>query len=88
MSWIRIDIDLDDIYNEMSRQDKQNMAQWLYEDDILETHPKSTIRTLVKGNEGSFGEEQLRNDLSKLWNGYYQLSNKDIEIIKTITNKL
>ena len=88
MSWVRIDVDLDDIYDEMSRRDKQSMAEWLYEDGILEEHSNPNIRKAVRGNEESFGEEQLRNDLTKLWNGYYQLSNEDIENIKTIANKL
>lgn len=88
MSWIRIDVDLDDVYNEMDRRDKQAMAEWLYEDGILENHSNPNIRKVVRGAEESFGEEQLRNDLTKLWNGWYQLSNEDIETIKTIANKI
>jgi len=85
---ISIDVDLDDIYDEMDRYDKQKMAEWLLDDGILENHPKAEIRRMVRGIEESFGEEQLRNDLTKLWNGYYQLSNENIEIIKNIANKL
>ena len=85
---IRVYVDLDDIYDEMSEWDKQEMAEWLSDDGILDKHSNPNIRVLVKGSEESFGEEQLRNDLSKLWKGYYQLSNEDIEIIKTIANKI
>jgi hypothetical protein len=88
MSWISIDVDLDNIYDEMDLYDKEKMAEWLMEDGILENHPSQGIRLLIKGQEESFGEEQLRNDLTKLWNGYYQLSNEDIEIIKNIANKI
>ena len=88
MSWISIDVDLDDIYREMSRYDKEKMAEWLEEDGILDKHPNPDIRLLIKDNEESFGEEQLRNNLTKLWNGYYQLPNEDIEIIKKIANKI
>lgn len=88
MSWISIDVDLDNIYDEMDRYDKQKMAEWLLDDGILENHPNPVVRKVVRGNEESFGEEQYRNDLTKLWNGFYQLSNEDIEIIKNIANKI
>jgi hypothetical protein len=88
MSWIRIDVDLDNIYNEMDRGDKRTIAEWLYEDGILQSHPNSEIRKLVRGDDESLGEYDFRNDLTKLWNGHYQLTIEDQEIIKQIANKL
>ena len=88
MSWVRIDVDLDEVYNEMSRTDKRDMAEWLHEDGILGSHPNPEIRTLVRGDGESPGEFELRNNLLKLWNGHYRLSNEDEEIIKKIANKL
>jgi hypothetical protein len=88
MSWISVDIDLEDVYDEMGRYDKELIAEWLLDEGILENHSKTEIRKMIRGTEESFGEEQLRNDLTKLWNGYYQLSNEDIEIIKNIANKI
>ena len=88
MSYVRIDVDLDDIYREMDRRDKQIMAEWLHDDGILEKHPNPEIRKVVRGDDESFGEKELRDDLTKLWNGHYQLSTEDEEIIKKIANKL
>ena len=88
MSWVRIDVDLDEVYNEMSRTDKRDMAEWLHEDGILGSHPNPEIRKLVRGDEESFDEKELRDNLTKLWNGHYLLSNEDEEIIKQIANKL
>jgi hypothetical protein len=88
MPYINVDVDLDDIYDEMSRYDKEEMAEWLIDDGILENHKNLNIRKLVRGNEESFDEEQFRNNLTKLWSNFYQLSNEDEEIIKTIANKL
>jgi hypothetical protein len=88
MSWVSINVDLDDIYDEMDRYDKQKMAEWLLDDGILDDHPNHEIRKVIRGNNESPGEEQYRNDLTKIWNGFYQLSNEDIEIIKNIANKL
>jgi hypothetical protein len=41
MTYIRIDVDLDDIYNEMDRHDKRTIAEWLHDDGIY-----NHIRTL------------------------------------------
>lgn len=88
MPYIRIDVDLEDIYNEMDRRDKQTMAQWLHDDGILEKHPNPEIRKVVRGDDESPGEAELRDNLTKLWNGYYRISKEDEEIIKQISNKL
>ena len=88
MSSVRVYVNLDDIYDEMDHYDKQKIAEWLHDDGVLEDHPNRNIRKVVKDTEELFGEVQLRNGLNKLWNGYYQLSNEDIELIKTIANKL
>ena len=88
MSYVRIDVDLDEVYNEMGRSDKHNMAEWLYEDGILDKHPNAEIRKMVRGGEESNGEKELRDDLSKIWNSYYRLTNEEQEIIQNIANIL
>ena len=88
MPYISINVDLDEIYDEMTRYDKEEMAEWLLDDGILENHKNLNIRKLVRGNEESFDEEQFRNNLTKLWSNFYQLSSEDEESIKTIANKL
>jgi hypothetical protein len=90
MAYIRInvDVDLDEIYNEMDRNDKREMAEWLFDDGILSSHPNPEIRKLVRGDEESQGEKELRDALTKLWNSYYRLSNEDELLIKQITDKL
>jgi hypothetical protein len=88
MSWVRIDVDLDEVYGEMSRTDKRDMAEWLHDDGILESHPNPEIRKVVRGDDESYAEKELRDNLTKLWNGHYQLSTEDEDIIKQIANKL
>ena len=87
MSYVRIDVDLDDVYNEMDRRDKQIMAEWLHDDGILDKHPNPEIRKVVRGDDESPGEAELRDNLLKLWNAHYQLSNEDEEMIKKIASK-
>jgi hypothetical protein len=43
---------------------------------------------VVRGDRESPGEKELRDNLLRIWNSYYQLTQEDEEIIKKITNKL
>jgi hypothetical protein len=88
MPYVRIDIDLDEIYDEMDRHDKREMATWLFDDGVLGSHPNPEIRKLVRGDEESQGEKELRDNLSKIWNSYHQLKNEEEELIKKIANRL
>lgn len=87
MGSVRVYVDLDDVYDEMDKRDKMNMVQWLYEDGILETHTNPEIRKIVRGNEESQGEKELRDNLTKLWKSYYQLTKEEEELIKQIANR-
>jgi hypothetical protein len=88
MTYIRIDVDLDDVYNEMDRNDKRTIAEWLHDDGILETHPNPDIRKVVGGDNESQGEKELRDNLTKIWNSYYLLTSEEEEIIKKLSSRL
>lgn len=88
MPYINVHVDLDEIYDDMDRHDKREMAGWLFDDGVLSSHPNPEIRKLVKGEEDSIGEKEFKDALEKLWNAYHRLSNEDEELIKKITNKL
>jgi hypothetical protein len=87
MSSVRVYVDLDEVYDEMDRSDKRTMAQWLHDDGILESHPNPEIRKIVRGNEESQGEKELRDNLTKLWNAYYRMTKEDEELIKKIVDR-
>jgi hypothetical protein len=88
MAYIRIDVDLDEVYHEMDRRDKEIMADWLHDDGVLEEHPNPEIRKVVRGDEESPGERELRDKLTKIWNSYYLLTNEEEELIKKISSRL
>ncbi len=88
MPYINVKVELDDVYDQMGTYDKNDIAEWLYEDGILDQHPNSEIRKLVRGKEESNGEKELRDDLAKLWNTHYQLTNEEELLIKQIANRL
>ena len=87
MSSVRVYVDLDEVYDEMDRSDKRTMAQWLHDDGILESHPTPEIRKVVRGDEESQGEKELRDNLTKLWNVYYRMGKEDEELIKNLADK-
>ena len=86
MSWISIDIDLDSIYDEMGRYERQQMAEWLKDDGILEDVKEEDVLQLT--GEESHSEHFLKKDLMKIFQNYLQLSVEDEETIKKIANKL
>lgn len=88
MPYVRINVDLDEIYAEMDRHDKREMASWLFDDGVLGSHPNPEIRKLVRGENDSLGEKEFKDVLYKLWDAYHRLSNEDEELIKQIANKL
>ena len=88
MPYVRIDIDLDEIYDEMDRHDKREMATWSFDDGVLGSHPNPEIRKLVRGEEESHGEKEFKDALNKLWNAYHRLSNEEELLIKQIADKL
>jgi hypothetical protein len=88
MPYIRVHVDLDEIYDDMDRHDKNAMAEWLHDDGILEKHTNPEIRQTVRNSEESNGEKELRDNLTKIWNSYYRLSNEDELLIKQISKKL
>jgi hypothetical protein len=88
MSSIRVYVDLDNVYDEMDRHDKKTIAEWLHEDGVLDNHPNPEIRKLVRGKEESIVEKYLRDDLTKIWNSYYQLTSEEELLIKNIANRL
>jgi hypothetical protein len=88
MPYINLHVDLDDIYNDMDRHDKQAMAEWLHDDGILDKHPNPEIRKMVRGDQESNGEKELRDNLTKIWNSYHRLTNEEDLLIKQIANRL
>ena len=88
MPYINVKVDLDEIYDDMDRHDKIEMAEWLHKDGILDKHTNIEIRQTVRNSEESQGEKELRDNLTKIWNSYYRLSNEDELLIKQIANRL
>lgn len=72
-----INIDLDDIYDDLDRSDKENLVEWLKEDGYLSEYepPKSALQKLFE------------EDIEKIKKTYLTISQEDFELINKIAKK-
>lgn len=83
MSWISIDVDMDDVYDEMSHRDKEKMAEWLEDDGYISN--KSKGYDIPPST--SLLESQFHDKLIGLSSKFYSMSNEEIEIIENLYKK-
>jgi hypothetical protein len=84
MSWISVNIDLDDFYNELSSKEKYELVDLLTEDGLIDEN----YTLPLKQEDRTYGEIKFRESVLKLLNGYYQLTIDDIELLTKIVNKI
>jgi hypothetical protein len=72
-----INIDIDDIYDELDRHDKESLVEWLKEDGYLTEYepPKSALQQLFE------------EDIEKIRKVYFTISQEDYELINKIAKK-
>jgi hypothetical protein len=88
MGYVMISVDLDEAYEGMSRRDKLNMLEWLYDDGFFDNHPKKEIRRHGYCDEDSFDEIEFKSAIMKIQDAYYRLTPEQEEDIKKIAKTL
>ena len=78
---VDVDIDVEDVYNELSDSEKTELAEWLYNDNIIDVPPNK------RGNT-TFMEDELIEKLSKIMQSYVRLTQEQIETIEEIYSNL
>lgn len=79
MSWISLDVDIDDVISSMSSYDKQQMVDELYEDGYV----AKQVKQVIDEDLDDWDEAIL-----KLKGNKWRLTKEDEETILRITNKL
>ena len=84
-STVSVDVDLDDVYSEMSSSDCKEMTDWLYDDGYLDKYlEKERAKNLTSTINGwSWKEVCHKLSISQL-----RLTNEEEEIIKKIADRL
>lgn len=83
MTYISVDIDLDEIYGSMSRREKQEMLEVLFEDGF---RPKGFEN--IGGESNTPLQTIFEDNLQKIRNGYFQLEKEEFDLITKIANRL
>lgn len=84
---IVINVGVDEIYDELSSYDKEELIDLLYEDGSLDNHPHfEMIRT--HDRSASFDRGQFNKSLGIIGRSYYRLSNEEIEYINNLAKRL
>jgi|688.fasta_scaffold1838839_1 hypothetical protein len=87
MARIDIEIDVDDMYWEMSKREKQEMADKLYDDGYVPEALQSVTDRLEDRITETNLERNLSDLLDKLWSNRLFLTNDDIQTITTLAKK-
>lgn len=83
---ISIDVDLDDIYSEMSRSDCEEMTNWLYDDGYLDKYlERERAKNLTSSTANGWNWKEICHKLSI---SQLRLTNEEEEIIKKIADRL
>jgi hypothetical protein len=81
MAYITVDVDLDDVYSELRDREKQLLIDWLKEDGYL------TNRDTELDEPGTALQDMFNENINKIKNSYYQLTNEEIELIEKLAKK-
>jgi hypothetical protein len=84
---VDVEIDIDDIYWDMSRFEKQKMADVLYDDNIIPKELKSEVTMWESRIPQTNLEKELSNILDKVWDNRIFLNNDDLETLKHLSKK-
>lgn len=79
MAYISIDIDLGDVYKDLSTREKENLVYWLEEDGYL---PKENV-----SNYDGMMNDEFTEVCAKIVQSYYRMDHDDIETITKLMKK-
>ena len=78
MTYISVDVDIDELLSSMNSRELQQLADTLYEDGYI----------AKKSDEAKSTDDEWNEQVNKLFNNRWRLSVEDEATILAITNKL
>jgi hypothetical protein len=79
MPWINVDIDLDEIYDDLSTSEKKMLVEWLDADDLIALPDETKF--------SGISNPDFNEVCAKLAQSYYKMSKADEETIIQIMKK-
>ena len=87
MASITVDIDIDDLMWDMSKYEKQEMAEALYEEGIIHKELNAEVAIWESRIPQTNLEKELADILDKVWDNRRFISNDDLETLKHLSKK-
>ena len=87
MARISVEIDVDDIYGDMIRSEKQKMADKLYENGFVAEKLRCDLKIAESKRIQTTLEQELFDILDKVWDNRMFINNNDLEILKQLSKK-
>jgi molybdopterin biosynthesis enzyme MoaB len=81
MPYVTVDVDLDDVYSELRDREKQLLVDWLKEDGYLINRDTELDKSCTAL------QDMFNENINKIKNSYYQLTNEEIELIEKLAKK-
>jgi hypothetical protein len=86
MTYISIDVDVDDVLNGLSSRELQRLADDLYDDGYYQTQLENQLMD-DDDSTVSLNEQLFRKEVSKIRGNYLNLTNAEIQIIEAIAKR-
>jgi hypothetical protein len=87
MARVEVEVDVDDIYWDMSRLEKQEMADKLYDDGFVPEELKHDLDEIENRTPNGASESELDNILSKIWDNRMFINSNDLEVLIKLAKK-
>jgi hypothetical protein len=86
MTYISVDVNLDDILNRLSDRELQRLADDLYDDGYYQAKLEEKLAS-DDDSTVSLNEQLFRREVSKIHSNYLNLTNEEIQIIERIAKR-
>ena len=83
MPYINVDIDLEDVYNDLTTYEKSYLVDWLKEDGYIEE-----LKTNESPSSENYKDDDWVETIQKLAKNRHQLTFEEEELIKEISKRL
>lgn len=87
MTYINMDIDLDDIIDGLASHEKQELVDELYSDGYYQTELEKQIYASSEYDNVSLNEQLFREQLGKISSNYLSLTDEEQELILKISKR-
>lgn len=82
---VEVDIDIDEIYDELTSSDRRELIEWLHKDGHLAEYIRDYNEESERSNR--LTDESFVTDCISLGESFYRMSDADIQIVRDMVNK-